>query len=601
MDNRPIVSDLDFQSIKDDMISYFKNRPEFADYEFTGSGLNLLMDILAYNTHYNALAANFALNESFLDTALIRSNVVSLAKTLNYLPRSAKSATTKITLRVPRLGSEGFFVIPAGSLFKSSAGGQSFNFYTLEDYTVNYTSAQQANNITVEVYEGTISTQRFIHSNDSVEFPAFDLGQPNIDTSTITVSVNGNKYTQVTPETEGTVGEDRNSEIFFIEESRSRTHKIVFGNNVIGKKLNINDVILATFLRSSGEDANGIRAFSVNIPGRTDISVFTTPDATQGGQSPEGVQEIKDNAPHWFQAQFRAVTENDYTTLLKNKFADIQSINVYGGEKVNQPGKVFIAIKPKSGNALTSSTKDAIVSTILNKSSVVTVRPELIDPFIMKVVLKTVAIFDNSKLLTNRTVLKSKISSLKENLNSIYLGNFMDDFRESYLSQQIIDLDSSIISSNTRVSLRVDVPVVNDNLEFYNWSYNNKLYHPNDGFNAVNGGILSTNLFTRQGRLNDSGFDEDGFGNIRLIDMVDGEKITVEPNAGTINYLTGDITIQEFDPSSGPIQFTIIPDSFDVEANNNTILEIATDDSFVDVLEINETDSIKNLNISRSI
>ena len=601
MDNRPVVSDLDFQSIKDDIITYFKDRPEFADYEFSGSGLNLLMDILAYNTHYNALAANFALNESFIDTALVRSNVVSLAKSLNYLPRSARSSTTKVSLVVPRVSNEGFFVIPAGSLFKASGGGQSFNFYTLDDYTVNFSSAQSTNNITVDIYEGKLSTQRFVHNDTKIEFPAFDLGQTNIDTTTITVAVNGVKYTQVTPETEGTIGQNKNSEIYFVEETRERTHKIVFGNNVIGKKLNIGDVVVATFLRSSGEGANGVKSFSVNIPGRSDITIQTTPTPSQNGQSPESIQEIKDNAPHWYQAQFRAVTENDYGALLKNKFADIQSINIYGGEKVNQPGKVFIAIKPKSGDALTTSTKDTIISTILNKSSVVTVRPELVDPFIVKIVLKTVAIFDQSRLLTSRSTLKSRVNNLKQNLNTLYLGEFLNNFRESYLSQQILDLDSSIMSSNTRVSLRVDNKTSGGNLQFYNWTFGNKLYHPTEGFNAVNGGILSTNLFRRSGAANDSGFDEDGLGNIRLYDLIDGVKVTVEPNAGTIDYETGDITIQEFNPLDGQINFTVIPDSFDIQADNNIILQIATDDSFTEMLEKNETQTIKNLNISRSI
>jgi len=601
MDNRPVVSDLDFQSIKDDMITYFKNRPEFADYEFAGSGLNLLMDILAYNTHYNSLAANFMLNESFIDTALVRSNVVSLAKSLNYLPRTAKCSTTKIKLNVPRLSNEGFFVIPAGSLFKATSGSLTFNFYTIQDYTVNFSSAQSSNTITVDVFEGKLFTQRFVHTDKTTEFPAFDLGYTNIDNSTLTVSVNGTKFNQVTPEEEGIVGQNRNSELYFVEETRDRTLKIIFGNNVIGKKLNISDEIIATFLQSSGEAANGVKSFSVNVPGRTDITISGTPNISQNGQSPESIQEIKDNAPHWYQAQFRAVTENDYSALLKNKFSDIQSINVYGGEKVNQPGKVFIAIKPKSGDKLTASTKDTLLTTILNKSSVVTVRPEFVDPFILKVVLKTVAIYDDTKLVTNRAALKARITSLLSNLNTVYLGEFLNNFRESYLSSQIQDLDSAIESSNTRVSLRVDNKVTGGTLAFYNWTYNNKLYHPNDGFNSANGGILSTNLFLREGRTNQSGFDEDGFGNIRLFDIVDDKKITVEPNAGTINYETGAITIQDFDPTDTTIEFTVIPDSFDVQADNNIILQVATDDSIVDVLEKNETATIKNLNISRSI
>jgi len=601
MDNRPVVSNLDFDSIKSDLVDYFKSKPEFSDYEFTGSGLNLLMDILAYNTHYNALAANFLLNESFIDTSLNRNNVVSLAKSMNYVPRSAKSSTTRITLNVPKLASEGFYIIPAGSYFTASSGSTKFNFFTVDDYTVNFNSSQFSNTITIDVYEGILSTQSFIHNNTREEFPAFDLGQTNIDTSTLTVSVNGLKYTQLLPEYEGLTSVDRNSRIYFVEETRLGTHRIVFGNNAVGLKLNIGNTIVATFLRSSGETANGVRAFSVNIPGRSDITIVGNVSPSQGGSSPESIQSIKDNAPHWYQSQFRAVTTNDYKTLLINKFADIKSINVYGGEDVNQPGKVFIAIKPKSSDALTQSTKDTLLTEILNKTSVVTIRPEFVDPFILKVVLKTAVIFDEAELTSNRNILKAKIQSLFNALNNAYIGDFLTNFNESYLSAQISDLDPSIISSNTRISLRVDIRALNGLLDFYTWTFNNRLYHPNDGFNAAKGGVVTSNLFYREGRTYQSGFDDDGYGNLRLFDFVDNEKITVNANAGTINYETGEVSIQDFDPANGNIQFTAIPDSFDVQSSQNIVLEIATDDSSVDVIEKNEISTIKNINLSRSL
>ena len=601
MDNRPVVSNLDFDSIKSDLVDYFKSKPEFSDYEFTGSGLNLLMDILAYNTHYNALAANFLLNESFIDTSLNRNNVVSLAKSMNYVPRSAKSSTTRITLNVPKLASEGFYIIPAGSYFTASSGSTKFNFYTVDDYTVNFNSNQFANTITIDVFEGILSTQSFVHNNTREEFPAFDLGQTNIDTSTLTVSVNGLKYTQLLPENEGLTSVDKNSRIYFVEETRLGTHRIVFGNNAVGLKPNIGNTIVATFIRSSGEIANGARAFNVNIPGRSDITITGTISPSQGGSSPESIQSIKDNAPHWYQSQFREVTTNDYKTLLVNKFADIKSINVYGGEDVNQPGKVFIAIKPKSSDALTQSTKDTLLTEILNKTSVVTIRPEFVDPFILKVILKSAVVYDEAELTSNRNILKAKIQSLFSALNSAYIGDFMTNFNESYLSAQISDLDPSIISSNTRISLRVDIRALNGLLDFYTWTFNNRLYHPNDGFNAAKGGVVTSNLFYREGRTYQSGFDDDGYGNLRLFDFVDNEKITVNANAGTINYETGEVSIQDFDPANGNIQFTAIPDSFDVQSSQNIVLEIATDDSSVDVIEKNEISTIKNINLSRSL
>lgn len=601
MDNRPVVSNLDFDSIKTDLIDFYKNKPEFKDYEFTGSGLNLLMDILAYNTHYNALAANFLLNESFIDTSLVRGNVVSLAKSFNYVPRSAKCSTTTLTLNVPRVAGEGYFIIPAGSYFTASSGNVKFNFYTIEDYTVNFNSASSSNTIQVDVYEGTLLTQRFTHSNSREEFPAFDLGQTYIDTSTLTVNVNGIKHVMVTPETEGSLGSNSNSRIYFVEETKERTHRILLGNNVVGKKPDIGSNITATFIKSSGEIANGARTFTVNIPGRNDISILGTVSPSQGGNSPESIQSIKDNAPHWFQSQYRAVTENDYKTLLLNKFADIRSINVYGGEKVNQPGKVFIAIRPRSADALTQATKDTLLTEVLNKTSVVSIRPEFVDPFLLKVVLKTVVIYDDAELVSNRNILKAKIQNLLSVLNNAYIGDFMSSFRESYLSSQISELDTSIVGSNSRISLRVDITAFNNRLNFYNWTFNNKLYHPNDGFNAANGGVVSSNLFYREGRDYQSGFDDDGFGNLRLYDFIDNEKVTVTEFAGTVNYETGEIDIQDFDPANGVIQFTAIPDSFDIESSDNIILEIATDSSSIDVIEKNETSTIKNLNLSRSI
>ena len=601
MDQRPVVSDLDFQSIKDDLVNYFKERPEFADYEFAGSSLNLLMDILAYNTHYNALTANFQLNESFLDTSLIRSNVVSLAKTLNYTPRSARSSRAKLKLDVPRLGTEGFYVIPAGSFFSSSSGSTKFNFYTIQAYTVSYTSGQNSAIIDVDVYEGKLFTQRFVFNNSLEEFPVFDLNSPGIDTTTLNVSVNGLKHTQVTPETEGMTAIDNNSRVYFVEETKDGYHRILLGNGVLGNKPSTGSIILATFLQSSGNIANGAKTFSVNIPGRTDITISGNTTGSQGGQPPESIQSIKDNAPHWFQSQFRAVTENDYKTFLVNKFADIQSINVYGGEKVNEPGKVFIAIKPKSGDKLTAATKDTLLSEVLNKSSVVTIRPQFVDPEIIYLVLKSVIIYDETKLVTNRNVVKSKVVSLIQNLNNAYVGDFLASFTESNFSRQIEDLDSSILSSNTRVSLKIKTTALNGTLDKYKLNFANKLYHPTDGFNAVNGGVITSNLFFRTGREVKSGFDDDGFGNIRLFDFIDDKKITVEPYSGTIDYETGIVELQDFNPIDGEISFTAVPDSFDVQATENIILQTESEGSFVDVLEKNEISVIKNLNLSRSI
>lgn len=601
MDTRPVVSSLDFDQIKTDMVEFFKDRPEFTDYNFEGSGLNLLMDILAYNTHYNSLAANFQLNESFLDTALVRKNVVSLSKMLNYVPRSSRSARTTLNLIVPRRNNESFFIIPGGTLFQSSAGNQKLNFYTVQDYSVNYSLNDTQRNVSVDIYEGNLITQRFNVNSTKDEFPSFDLGQTNIDTTTLSVTVDGVKYNQLTPEDEGFNNNDENSKIYFVEETKNRTHRIVFGNNVIGVKPTAGSVVLVTYIATNSVLGNGISRFSPNVGNRSDITISGVVSPTQGGTAPESIQEIKDTAPHWFQSQFRAVTKNDYSAMLKNKFADIQSINVYGGEEIGQPGNVYISIKPKSGDKLTESTKDTILSEILNPNNIVTIRPKIVDPYILKIVLKTVVTYDDGLLASSSSVLKSKILTMLSRLNRTYIGDFLNNFNISVFSSQVEQIDAAIVSSNTRVLLRSDVIAKNGILDTYKWTYNNKLYHPEDGFNSAGGGILTSSLFLREGRTNQSGFDEDGFGNIRMFDFIDNEKVTVIAQAGTVNYETGEVEINEFDPADGVINFTATPDSFDVIASENTILEIAQEDCLIDVIEKNDIATIKNINLTRSI
>ena len=601
---RPVVANLDFDSIKQDMIEYFQNREEFADYNFTGSGLNMLMDVLAYNTHYNALTANFLMNEMFLDTALMRNNVASIAKMLNYQPRSARASYTTVTLSVPRADAESnFYVIPAGSVFNARSGNESFNFFNIQDYTVQFGSdvgASSSVNIDVDIYEGAFFTQRFVN-NGLNEFPEFSLLNENVDTTTLTVSVNGEKFEQLTPEQEGLNTASSTSKVFWVEETRDNSHKIVFGNGVIGKSLAVGDEIVATYLVTNGADANGISNFSVTIAGRSDIRISGTPSASGGGSAPEGVREIKRNAPHWYQSQYRAVTEKDYEAITRKKFGDIQAINVFGGEKVNRPGKVFIAIKPNTSDSLSDAVKQKLVNEFLSESNVVTVTPEIVDPLFVDIILKTVVVYDNSLLVTNDSVLKTKVLQLFTNFNTQYIGDFLSTFRMSSLTSEINDLDSAIVSSNSRISLRASVTSTNQSLNRNNFSFFNKIYHPEDGYKSSTGGVLSSNYFTRVGRTFQSAFDEDGNGNIRLFDLIDGVKVFVNNFAGTINYETGEINITiDLDAEDGVIEFTVVPDSFDVISDNDTILRIATAASQVEVVEKDQTAILKNLNLSRS-
>lgn len=605
MSDRPIVANLDFNDVKNDIISHFKSKEEFTDYEFTGSSLNLLMDILSYNTHYYSLASNFLLNESFLDTALLRQNVVSLAKRLNYVPRSISSASAVITVQFTKQNEDDSYVlIPAGSTFVSSSGNQTITFYTTQDYVLQFGNADAVGTkktVDIVIKEGKYTTQQFVSSENYTDFAKFNLSQNNIDTTTLQVSVNGVSYQKVLPEDETILKIGSASAVYFIEESRSGSPILIFGNGIAGKALGYQDRIIATYLLSSGEAGNGIKTFSPSVPGRPDALITNVPSPSSGGGQRETSQSIRDNAPKWFQAQYRAVTTNDYEVILRNKYADIQAISVYGGEDVGFPGKVFICIKPKTGDKLTNAVKEILKQDIIKSNNIVTVRPDFVDPRIFKLELNTVVVYDTSKLLGTKQILQTKVKSLFEYSNTNYIGDFLSSFRESNLSREIKDLDPSIISSNTRVTLSSDVVAKNRFLEKYVYEFNNKVYHPVDGFLADKGGVFSSTLFKRVGRNFLSGFDEDGYGNIRLYDYIGDTKVYVNRKAGRLNYNTGKVEfLYDFDPVDTTFSISIIPESVDILASQDMILQIDTAKSTVDAIDVKETGILQNINLNRS-
>lgn len=594
--DRPVVANLDFDTIKQDIIDHFKSREEFSDYEFTGSSLNLLMDILSYNTHYYSLASNFLLSESFLDSALLRKSAVSLAKQLNYIPRTITSAATEITCTVSRTGTPNFRIIPAGTLFTSSVGNETKTFSTVKDYVVQFIDDASSATVTIAAYEGTYSTQKFVSDKDYTSFAYFDLGQTNIDASTLTVSVNGIIYDKIEPADETIFDLGSTSTAYFYEENRNGSISIVFGDGIVGKPLSTGDEIYVSYLTSSGAEGNGISTFSSSVSYITNISATLS----QGGGDRESIQSIKDNAPKWFQSQYRAVTTNDYEVIIKNKFADIQAISVYGGEEVGQPGKVYVCIKPKSADKLTDAAKETIKSEIIASSNIATIKPEFVDAQIIKLVLTTNVLIDKSRN-TNTDTISTKVSALYDTVNTSYIGDFLESYRESVLSTQIKNLDKAIISSNTVCKLAITKDVVDEKLEDYTIAFNNKLYHPEDGFYADKGGILNSNLFYRTGRTVQSGFDDDGNGNVRLYDFIDGQRIYKNATAGTIDYDTGLVNIvYDYFIEDSSVTFTAVPDSVDAIASQNIILTIDTSQSHVNVVDYNEVDLIKKLNTNRS-
>ena len=598
--NKPLVANLDFDDIKDDIITHFKDNENFKDYNFQGSALNTLIDILAYNTHLNAITANFSINEMFINTAQKRENIIAIAKGMNYIPTSTTSSRVNVTINVPRLGSERSFIIPVGTTLTATSGNTTFTFNLTQDYIAQYTTGDTNKELDLTFFEGKMLTERFIQSESNLSFPTFELLNSNVDTQSITVRVNDIKYTRLNPEKESISDIDNSSTIFFVEETTNKKHRIRLGNGVIGQKVNVGDEVVVTYLTSSGQEANGISTFSVSVARRNDITIVSN-GTSFGGASIETERSIKDNAPHWFQSQFRAVTTNDYETIVKKNYPDIQAINAYGGEEVGKPGKVFLTIKPKVGNSLSDSAKLHIQNNIIKKFNIVNIKPEILDPQYIELLLNSTVIFDNAKLTTDEATLRSKIFQLFTSFNNDRLNSFKKSFFEQNLAEEIKLLDKSIVSINTRTSLRYDARVTNNRLNKYQIRFNNPLYHPLLGFNSEKGGILSTNSFNRIGRSFTSGFDDDGKGNIRLFDNLDGVKVFSNNKAGTIDYGSGILDIKDFDPQDGNINFTVVPDSFDVLSLNEYILRISLDSSLINIVEKDNIELINLLNKSRSV
>jgi len=439
------ISELDFENIKGSLKRFLSNQNEFKDYDFEGSSLAILLDLLAYNTHYLAYNANFVANEMFLDTAQLRSSVASLAKLVGYTPNSARAPIADLKL-VINDGTGSIITIPAGTKFTSSIDDLTYSFVTVADKTVQpvdgvYT-AQSLN-----VYEGTYVSYNYTYDEQDID-QRFLISSDRVDTTTIKVviqnsasDVTTNVYTKATSITEL----DGTSKVFFLQEAEDGQYEIYFGDGVIGKKLDDGNIINVSYVVTNKTEANGATAFTLSgsISGFTDITV-TVNSSAQGGAEPESLQSIKRNTPDFYSSQDRAVTIEDYKSKVKQLYANTQAVSAWGGEDAETPfyGRVYISILPTSGSNLTDSTKARIV-TDLKKYSVASVTPVIVDPETTNVLLTSTIKFDEKVTTKTSDTLKSNIITTITNYNANTLQSFDTIFRHSKLTGLIDDTDES--------------------------------------------------------------------------------------------------------------------------------------------------------------
>jgi len=575
------VTELDFDDIKNNLKTYMKNQTEFTDYNFEGSGLSTIIDLLAYNTHYLAMNANMAVNESFLDTATLRSSVVSHAKTLGYTPRSARAPVAYVDVTLNSF-TGGSATISKGTKFTTKVNDSTYGFVVNAAQTVS-----PVNGITrfvnLPIYEGTLVTAKYTVDSANLD-KKYMVTDARADTTTLKVSVQNSvsdatltTYTLATDISQVT----KTSDVYFLQEVEDGKFEVYFGDGVAGSKPTDGNIIILEYIVTNKDKANGASVFSgTSVGGESDITVATLVSAS-GGAEPETIESIKYNAPLDYSSQGRAVTTQDYKTIVPQVYADTKAIQVWGGEDNNPPryGQVYLAIKTQSGVNLTQAQKDSIVK-LLDGYNIASVRPTIVDPEITKLRLTSTVKFDSKSTTNTATSIETIVTNVLTTYNNSDLQNFDGIFRFSKLSRLIDAADNSILSNITTLKIEKTIkPVLNTSSQ-YILDYSNALYNPHSGHNATMGGIVVSTGFTIAGNSNTIFIDDDGNGNIRTYYLVGGTTRTYLNNtAGTVDYSTGlvtlpSLTITGTSNSDGTVSVVVQPKSNDIVPVRNQLLEI---------------------------
>tara|TARA_Y100001937_G_scaffold51994_1_gene72061 strand:- start:258 stop:2120 length:1863 start_codon:yes stop_codon:yes gene_type:complete len=595
--NKLTVSDFDFDNVKINLKTFLQGQSEFQDYDFEGSGFAVLLDLLAYNTHYLGFNANMLANEMYLDSADIRKNVVSLAKMLGYTPTSARAPNAILSVKVNGVpNTTTSLTMSKGTVFTSSVDGTSYQFITNQSYTVQPNAGVfQFDN--VSIFEGTLVTFKYTVDSNDVD-QKFIIPSNKADTSTLKVSVQtslSDTTTEVYSLVNSFSGLNDNSKSYFLQESDDERYEVYFGDGVLGKKPVDGNIVILEYVVTNKTEANGASSFvlSGDIDGFSDVTITTTSNAANGAE-PQTKESIRFNAPLQFTAQDRAVTSKDYETIVKSVYANAQSVSAWGGEDDETPqyGVVKIAIKPIEGSTLSNTTKESIKAQ-LKKFNVVSVRPEFVDPETTTVLLTSNIKFNAEATIKTADTLKSNVITTLTNYNTNTLNQFDGVFRYSKITGLIDNTDTSIVSNITKVKIRKDFTPLIGTSSRYDVYFRNALYNPHSAHNAAAGGILESTGFKIEGDTDTIFFlDDDGNGNVRRYSLSGNTRIYANNTQGTIDYSTGAVSIGSLNVSvvenirgaaSTVIELTVVPSSNDVVPVRDQILNIDTANSTITV------------------
>ena len=595
MARRLNVTELDFDTIKGNLKTFLRNQDQFTDYDFEGSGLSNILDLLAYNTHYNAVYANVLANEMFIDSADLRNSIVSHAKHVGYTPQSATSPIAYLDLTV--VGATGNTLTAArGTTFQTTVDGVTYNYLVKDDTTIT-PSAGVYSFSSLPVYEGTLVTNKYTVDTANAD-QRFLIANELADTTTLKVTVQNSSadsttatYTLATDLADVT----GTSTVYYLEGAEDSQHEVFFGDGVLGKSLSTGNIVTLSYIVTNADDSNGATTFSLsgNVGGFTNVTV-TTATNSAGGATAESANSIRFNAPKSWTTQNRTVTARDYESKVKQIFTNAKSVQVWGGEDHDTPvyGRVYISINPKVGTSLTEAKKTDIILQ-LKDFNVMSIIPVIVDPTTTYLQLVVNVKYDAKSTTKSKDTIKSLVTSAITTYNSDELQEFDQMFRHSKFISTMNKVDTSILSNITTVKLHKSFTATTTAATTYTINLNNALYNPHSGHNATAGGILSSSAFTINGDVtNDYYLNDDGDGNVRIYYLSAGTKIYTNNTLGTVNYTTGQIVLNALyitsvgdvdGATSTDVRLTIIPNSVDTIPVRNQLLAIDETNSTVTV------------------
>ena len=549
-------TNLDFDQIKTQIKDYLRANSNFTDFDFEGSNFSVLIDTLAYNTYINAFNANLVVNESFLDAATVRENVVSLARNIGYIPRSRSAAKAQVTFSVNTTTTSTFLTLRAGLVCVGAFDNTAYRFSIPEDVTatvVNGVATFGSTDQPLELLQGSFLSRQFL-VDKSVD-QRFILDNPNIDSASIRVFVKGINDSGLGREykvADNILNLDKNSEIFLLQEVQDERYEILFGDGYFGRPLENNAVITVRYIVTDGKAGNGAARFdfqgnfvddsNIRVVPTDTITVNTVQKASNGGDI-ENVSSIKYFAPRLYSAQYRAVTTNDYEAIIQDIYPNTESVAVVGGEELSPPkfGTVQISIKPKNGTYVSDFDKQRILNK-LKKYAIAGINQKIIDLKVLYVEIDS-AIYFNTSQVSNVETLKTNVTStLAEYAQDVDMNRFGGRFKYSKILQLIDRVDSAITSNITKVVIRRDLKVLRNQFAQYELCFGNQFHVKPNGFNIKSTGfriagessvvyLTDTPTTTTTGILSIVKVGENG------------EKFVVAKEAGIVDYKKGEIIL----------------------------------------------------------